>query len=186
MPKNNSEILTDQKLMELIRENDVEAYKTLYNRYWKILFCTASKKLKNNYIAEEITQDIFANLWLRRKKIRITTSLSSYLFVSLKYKTIDFLAKEYSRIKYNDYLLRNYKESENYIDNWLFFVDLNEKLEKSIRILPQKCQLIYQLSKEKGYKNKEIARELGISEKTVEAHLTRAFKTLRRKLASYL
>mgnify|MGYP000849555433 CR=1 FL=1 len=139
MSKHNSETFTDHKLMELIRENDVEAFKILYNRYWKILFYSAAKKLKNNFVAEEITQDIFANLWLRRKQIRITTSLSSYLSVSLKYKIIDFLAKEYSRIKYNNYLSKNYKESENYTDNWLVFQDLRDKLEKSIKVLPQKC-----------------------------------------------
>jgi RNA polymerase sigma factor (sigma-70 family) len=64
----------------------------------------------------------------------------------------------------------------------LEFEELQEQLSELVATLPEKCQLVFKLSRDAGYTHKEIASELGISEKTVEAHLGKALKVLRNGL----
>ncbi|PTS97327.1 RNA polymerase sigma-70 factor, partial [Pedobacter sp. HMWF019] len=59
-------------------------------------------------------------------------------------------------------------------------MELQQKLQLTIQSLPEKCQLVFKLKHENGYSQKEIAKELQISEKTVEAHLSKARKTLKQ------
>ncbi|MND73579.1 RNA polymerase sigma factor [compost metagenome] len=69
---------------------------------------------------------------------------------------------------------------------WLEFLDLKEILEQTITELPEKCQLVFRMSRDLHLSQKEIAAQLDISEKTVEAHLGKAIKTLRNKLNRFL
>ena len=64
-------------------------------------------------------------------------------------------------------------------EQWLGFDELKERIARLVANLPDKCRLVYQLSKESGYSQREIALHLNISEKTVEAHVNRAMKVLR-------
>lgn len=177
---------TDEKLLELTREDNRAAFTELYERYWKKLFVIAANKLKNVAVAEELTQDILADVWQRRDTIRITTTFSAYLAVAMKYKVIDYLARQSNRNRYEEYVLTNGTKYDDSTENWLSFEELRGRLEKLVNALPEKCRVIYQLSREQGYSNKRIATEKSISEKTVEAHLTRAMKILRSKLSSFL
>ncbi|KAA8486277.1 RNA polymerase sigma-70 factor (ECF subfamily) [Arcticibacter tournemirensis] len=177
---------TDEKLLELTREDNRAAFTELYERYWKKLFVIAANKLKDIAVAEELTQDILADVWQRRDTIRITTTFSAYLAVAMKYKVIDYLARQSHRNRYEEYMLTNGTKYDDSTENWLSFEELRGRLEKLVNALPEKCRLIYQLSREQGYSNKRIAAEQSISEKTVEAHLTRALKILRSKLSSFL
>lgn len=181
-----SDVWTDEKLLELARDDDGLAFTELYERYWKKLFAVASNKLKNMEVAEELAQDILADVWQRRKSIRITTTFSAYLAVAMKYKVIDYLARQNHRARYEEYL-RHYKlPYDDTTEAWLSFDDLRTRLEKLVNDLPDKCRVVYELSKEHGYSNRRIALERSISEKTVEAHLTRAMKILRSKLTSLI
>ena len=71
-------------------------------------------------------------------------------------------------------------------DNYLEFTELKEKTENAIKNLPEQCRLVFQMSRFEELKNREIAENLGISQKTVEAHLTKALKILRKELKDYL
>ena len=68
----------------------------------------------------------------------------------------------------------------------LEFDELKSRLETLVSNLPEKCRLVYKLSREQGLSQKQIAREYGISEKTVEAHIGKALKALRTGLGQLL
>ena len=74
--------------------------------------------------------------------------------------------------------------SDNSTQDRLDFEDLQTRLEALVAGLPEKCQLVYRMSRENGHSQREIAGELNISEKTVEAHLGKALKLLRNGLYS--
>jgi RNA polymerase sigma-70 factor (family 1) len=173
---------TDQELTVLLKDGDKNAFTELYDRYWKKLFAVATNKLRDKAVAEELAQDILGDVWQRRASINITTTFNGYLSVALKYKIIDHLARLNHRMKYETYISAHQSDEDDYTQNWLSFEELRQRLEKHVNELPEKCKVVYQMSKEQGYNNKEIALDQGITEKTVEAHLTRAMKTLRGKL----
>jgi len=174
----------DEQLMELTRNGDRAAFTELYQRYWKKLFVVAANKLKDHAVAEELAQDILADIWYRRKQINITTTVNAYLSVALKYKIIDFMARLNHRQRYQNQLADN--PQDNSTQDWLSFVELKDRLSRLVNNLPEKCRIVYELSRDKGYTHKQIAIELGIAEKTVEAHLSKALKNLRAKLGSFL
>lgn len=178
--------MTDGELTDLLKSNDKNAFTEIYNRYWKRLFGIAANKIKDLNEAEEIVQDIFVSLWRRRDELYDILSLSSYLAISVKYRVIKILAKQSNAQKYADYYEYVMSTTNNSTEEWMEFEELKTKLSQFVAELPVKCQLVFRMSRESGFPQKRIADELGISEKTVEAHLGKALKILRARLSQFL
>lgn len=178
-------LLTDHELVDLMKDGEDAAFSEIYNRYWKKLLAVAANKTDGRVEeAEEIVQDIFVSLWNRRDQLELTSTLENYLAVSVKYRIIKSLAR---KDRHRQYALQNQHTSAvsgNPTQDWLEFEELRSRLEVLVAGLPEKCRLVYTLSRENGYSQKQIAEEMSISEKTVEAHLGKALKTLRNGLDS--
>ncbi|WP_316814494.1 RNA polymerase sigma-70 factor [Pedobacter nyackensis] len=175
----------ESQLLSLLREGDHLAFTEIYNRYWKKLFTIAGHKLKSFEDAEEVVQNIFVTLWNRRADLYLTSTLGAYLAVSVKYRVIKMLDKQHNQQRYLDSLGSQALVDDSTAD-WLNFMELKQRLEKLVADLPDKCQLVYKMSRESGMSQKQIAAELNISEKTVEAHLGKATKTLKVGLNNFL
>jgi len=182
----NYNILNDKELTGLLQQADEYAFTEIYNRYWDKLFTVAANKLRELDEAEEIVQDIFVSLWKRREDLADINSLSAYLSVSVKYRIIKLLDKQAQQQKYTDYTQYVKTLTDDSTQQWLEFEELRTRLAGFVADLPEKCRLVYQLSRDSGFSHKKIAEELSISEKTVEAHLSKALKTLRTRLSSFL
>jgi len=176
---------TDIELVATLKTGDKTAFAEIYNRYWDKLFCIAGHKLDQLEDAEEVVQNIFISLWNRRAILNITSTLNSYLAVSVKYRVIKVLEKQYRQRKYTDSLGKQHGLDDS-TREWLEFTELKEQLEQLVQGLPEKCQLVYRMSREDGFSQKEIAGKLDISEKTVEAHLGKALKTIRSGLNIFI
>jgi len=172
--------LTDEELWERVTAGDEGAFAEIYNRYWKKLLTVAIHKCGGDIEeAEEIVQDIFVALWSRRTGLELTSSLGKYLAAAVKYRVIKCLARRAIRRRYEAENSHVFSLTDHSTQHWLEFEEVKDRLEALVTALPEKCQLVYRLSRESGYSQKEIAGELGISEKTVEAHLGKALKSLR-------
>lgn len=178
--------LCDKELTELLEAGDDYAFTEIYNRYWKKLFSIAANKIKDLDEAEEIVQDIFISLWKRRDELGVIDTLSNYLAASVKYRVIKILNKRSHQQKYAEYSMQTLNLADDSTQQLLDFEELRARLSKFVADLPEKCRMVYQLSRESGYPQKKIAEEMGISEKTVEAHLSKALKTLRTRLSQFL
>lgn len=174
---------TDEELTALLKVGDHAAFTEIYQRYWKKLFYIAGKKLNSLDEAEEVVQNIFLSLWNRRETISITSTLGAYLTVSVKYWIIKILDKQHHQQKYAQSIASNILDDST--QQWLEFMDLKEILDKYITELPEKCQLVFKMSRNHNMSQKQIAEELNISEKTVEAHLGKAIKTLRTRFNQF-
>jgi RNA polymerase sigma-70 factor (family 1) len=174
----------DEELLWLLKNNDELAFREIYNKYWKKLYIVAANRISNEQDAEEIVQDIFTSLWIRRNTIAIADDgLGKYLTVSVKYRVIKNMGKYAIKQKYLDSISLA-SQIDDSTQQWLAFEELKDELAKYVEQLPEKCQLVFKMSRQLGYSQKQISAELAIAEKTVEAHLNKAFKILRSKLAS--
>jgi RNA polymerase sigma-70 factor (family 1) len=176
---------TDEELLGLLRADNEAAFTELYNRYWKFLYALAVSKLKVFSEAEDLVQDIFVDLWKRRMDIHLSSpNLKGYLAVATRYKVIRALAnrrrKEAHRQTSPQTTLTDHSTEE-----FLRAEELKDQLYGLTTTLPEKCRLVFQLSRYAYLNNKEIARELGISEKTVEMHLSKALRALRTGLGIF-
>jgi len=180
-----AQIPTDSELMDLLREGDEAAFAVLYRRYWRKLFHLAAQKTGDLAEAEHMVQDIFTSLWERRETIQITRDLAGYLYVSVKYRVLKFLAKPLTRDLYDESgepLVDLLDEStQEYLD----FNALRQQLDAFLGELPEHARLIFQMHRD-GHSHREISAETGLSEKAVNAQLVRTRKTLRASLGGYL
>lgn len=172
----------DNELFLLITKDDERAFRVLYNRYWKKLLVQALLKLQSKEVAEEIVQTIFINLWRRRHAIQLKYSFHTYVASMLKYEILRQLALtkiEKSREKHISGL---YVIADSSTSQWLDYEQLRQEIEKNVQLLPEKCQLVFRLSREAGLTEKQIAESLKIAPKTVQAHMGKALKQLRTSL----
>ncbi|MES2110560.1 MAG: RNA polymerase sigma-70 factor [Bacteroidota bacterium] len=177
-----TEFATDQQLLALIAQDNKEAFTTLYDRYWDKIFAVAIHRLDDIQEAEEVVQEIFLSLWARRNSLELTHGLQTYLSVAVKYKVINHLARQHRRQLQLDELAHITPANFNSTAEWLSEKELRTQLEMSIAALPEKCRIVFLLSREENKTYAEIAAELNISQKTVEAHMSKALNILRQSL----
>ncbi|MGN6181894.1 MAG: RNA polymerase sigma-70 factor [Mucilaginibacter sp.] len=173
---------SDDELLDMLKNEDEHAFNELYNRYWEKLFNAAYKRLKHIEAAEEVVQDLFTDLWLRRKTLNIRQELPVYLFSAIKYLVIKQINKTASQNTFVDSHAAIFNDSDNSTEEWLIANDLQSHLQSRVELLPVKCREIYHLSRDEHQSNKDIAQQLNISEKTVENQITKALKRLRASL----
>lgn len=178
--------LTDLDLSHLLKQDDGAAFTEIYARYWKKIFVIAHKRLGDQHDAEEIVQDIFLNFWRKRETFVLTTGLPNYFAIAVKFEILDMMRKRASTLKYEEELSFSYTEADESMLRAMGLQELQSKLQLAVQALPEKCQLVFKLKYELGYSQKQIAGEMNISEKTVEAHLAKAKKTLKGKFGGLL
>jgi RNA polymerase sigma-70 factor (family 1) len=175
-----SEVL-DTELLEHLKNSDTDAFTEIYARYWKLIYYVAFKRLNNNNEAEETVQNIFMDLWERRSTLTIHTSLKYFLAAAAQYQVMNVLAKKHRVLNIE---ISDESVSSNTADSFINFRELQKQIEETVAALPERCRVVYQLSREEGLNNRAIAQKLGISEKTVENQLTKALSRLRTRLGN--
>lgn len=174
--------LSDEILIALLKDGEVAAFEEVYNRYWEKLYNTAAKRVKASENAEEIVQDFFTSLWLNREKVNLHSSFNNYAFSSIRYLVYNHYQKESVRKAYQENRIRLSVVEDNSTEEFIALKELRHVVAEGVEKLPSKCKVVYELSRKEYKNNKEIAALLGISEKTVENHLTKALRNIRLSL----
>lgn len=173
---------SDESLASLLHQGDMLAFEVIYKRYWRRLFIAAYQKIGSRESCEELVQDIFTGLWNNKDKVHIHC-LQVYLHTAVRYRVIDYIHREMVRkaamVQREEIVVDNCTEEDVLLD------DLDDALQREISKLPTRCQLVFKLSRENNLSIKQVASELGISEKTVENQLTKALKLLRMNLRHF-
>jgi len=176
----------DQHLLALLKQGNQSAYTEIYNRYKKLLYTFALKRLDNEEEVEDILHELFMSLWIKREQFSENTLLAPYLYNSVRYQIINIFSKRKLSSRYldsfNQYLKNEFSSDET--DHLIRHRELSGLIEKEIAALPKKMREVFQLSRETGYTRKEIAEELGLSEETVKSHMFHALKILKVKLGT--
>lgn len=179
--------LTDDALYGLLKSNNETAFNLLYQRYWKRMLFKAADKLKDASDAEEVVQDAFSDIWNARHRISIKHTFHTYIAAVVKYKIMAKMGQVHRRsVNERAEDLSSLHIADHSTEDWLRFQDLRSEIERAVKGLPEKCQLVFRMSREQGKSDKEIAADLELSPKTVEAHITRALKALRSSIGQFL
>jgi len=154
-------------------------------RLWKAIQQIAYQKTYSLQEAEDLVHDVFLDLWNNRKKINISSSLSAYIFSSLKYKIFRWIDACAVRRKHAPYLQQQSVNAENNADHTLSFNELYHLIEQGIENLPPKCQTVFKLSREEQLTVKEISDHLQISPNTAQNHINKALRLLRQQVDAF-
>ncbi|HTI91125.1 MAG TPA: RNA polymerase sigma-70 factor, partial [Puia sp.] len=175
---------TDEQLLLLLKEGNEAAFTEIYRRFWKLLFSVAANKLNDPEDAKELVQDVFVNLWKRHAELTIDHSIKAYLAGAVKFRVYTLLSHKEKRRRQEAGLIPAPSSSTPYIEDQVDLIDLMAKVELATAQLPERCRLVFRLSRDEGFSRKEIAKQLNISEKTVENQITKALHHLRTALRS--
>ena len=175
----------ERTLTHLLQQGDEEAFEMLYNRYWENLLTVAYHRTGSMETAKELVQDVFTNLWRRRNHLNIKTTFAAYIFSAMKYTILDHIRSQMVKEKYAEAIKKTELRTENTTLDFIAYRELNSILEKEINKLPEKCRMVFRLSRVEHYSTKEIAEKLQISPKTVENQLTKALKVLRANMQEF-
>ncbi|MGB6038105.1 MAG: RNA polymerase sigma-70 factor [Cryomorphaceae bacterium] len=183
MKKNNLISYTDEELFTLVSEvSDEHAFAQLYDRHWKRLFLIAKSKVGDRQVSEGIVQDLYTNIWKRRKKVKIQKNFQVYMNTALRYVIINHyrhikVTQDYARMESLTTKLNAYNT-----ERLVSFNELFSTIQTEIDTLPNRCSEIFKMSRYDNMSNKEIAEHLNISHKTVENQITKAIRVLRINL----
>ncbi|SFD62714.1 RNA polymerase sigma-70 factor, ECF subfamily [Chitinophaga sp. CF118] len=172
----------DDVLLNLLKEDNKEAFDVIYMRYWERLYFYLVKAIKDAEEAEDILQEVFVSFWKRRNNLDGIESLSAYLFSCARYSGFRYIRNE---IKKNDFRKSwnfLFREEDDLFEMQLAANDLSRLLNKEIDKLPVKMREVFILSRKGELSYKEIAHKLNISDKTVKKQINNALKYLHLKL----
>lgn len=175
---NPSPINIDSALVNLLRQGDANAFEKLFFSFADRIYYFALRYMRNQHDAEEIVQEVFVKLWENRENLNLELSFSGYLFTIARNTIFNQNRKKVNEQAYHDYV-RNYIETYSCkTEDDLIYADIKSLIDKVVEELPPQRKLIYKLSRESGLSYREIAQQLNLSERTVEAHIRLALKTL--------
>jgi RNA polymerase sigma-70 factor (ECF subfamily) len=178
-------ILDEKGLLNLVADGNEKAFARLFELYADMTYGFAILHTKTPDSAEEVVQEIFLKLWLRRDKLREIESFRDHLFIITRNHIIDHLRKNLREKKYQLQLLRHFREVASSPEQQLIFKESGELIERAVALLPPRQQVIYRLRRNEDMSLDEIARAMDLSRLTVRNHLNKALGTIRAYLQAH-
>ncbi|MEO6838707.1 MAG: sigma-70 family RNA polymerase sigma factor [Ginsengibacter sp.] len=179
-------LYNEQHLIHLISESDEEAFANLFNHYRNKIYGIAFKLTHSTTVAEEITEDVFLKIWLRRSTLNEIENFSAYLFIIARnetYKVLKQIAKNYKIVLLSE---NNEPIADENSEDYVIGKEFVTLLQKAIDRLPHQQKQVYRLMKEEELKRSEVAKILQIQPETVKFHLSQAMKSIRTFLMLHL
>ena len=178
-------LYSDEELMQEIKADNMFAFDALYKKYSKKLYKFGYSILKSPEESENLMQDVFLNLWENRHKVEKDSSIKSYIFTIAYNSAISVIRKKAKESQFVEYLKSLQQINIEPVNVELEYNELTKKLDEIVKALPQRQKEVYLMHKVDGLKYSEITERLHISVNTIENHMSRALKTIRKKLGNY-
>ena len=169
----------EKELLQRTAEGDEAAFSVIFNTFRNKIYTVAYKLTESQTYAEEILQDVFLKVWLKRNNLIEINDFASWLFIITRNHTFSYLKKIATSEKRNTISLQNLPVIDLPADSLLIDKDYQVILLEAIdKLTPQQKQ-VFRLCRTEGLKREEIAERLGISPETVKIHLAHALKNVR-------
>ena len=157
-------------------------FERIYNSLWSKLYSVAYNYFRDKTTAQEITQDVFVNLWMKRDSLGEILDINAYLYRAIKNKIYDHFDKLACQEKLHRTLSETLQEKTETTKEEVEFAETFDIINNEIERLPDTTKQVFRLSRFDRYSNDEIAGQLHLSGKAVEYHITRALKKLKVRL----
>lgn len=161
-------------------------FNSLFNLYFQPLVTYAFRYVNDWQVGEDIVQDVFMALWIKKEEIDFTQPLKPYLYRSTYNKSLNYLnsflvqkklnpSQTFEELLNEEILLYNQHDP-------LLLKEIDQEIERVIATFPPQRKKVFGMSRKKNMSNKEIALQLEISEKAVEKHITKALAEIKEHL----
>lgn len=171
---------TDQLLLHEMAAGSENAFCKLFDHYWNKVYASALVLTKSPQLAQDISQEVFLQLWQNREKAVEIKNLDGFLFISAR----NLIFKKMSRMKledaYQHYLSSRLTTAADEVEIPAELKELQSLVEAGIRKLPPQQQKAFRLSRENGLTHEEISRQMGVSRAAVKDYIVRSIAFLRK------
>ncbi len=175
-------MLSLNHLLEQFKKGDRSAFGHIYMEYSPKVYRFARRYMTNDNDVEEIVQDVFVRLWEARQSVNPALNFDNYLFTITRNLIFNRHRARVNELYFQDTVLASLEQEYYMPEDEIVTQDLSQFIDKIIGQLPPKQQEVFNLSRQQMLTYKEIAGQLGISEKTVEAHIYQALKFIRKQI----
>lgn len=176
---------TEKELLKKLKEGDSFAFEVLFYKYRNKVKGFAIKIVPAQVDPEEIVQEVFVKIWLKKEFIDPAKDFQSYLFSIAKHLVLDHLKSAVNRrLYFVDEQFHQDLQIEDGAEN-THIEDAEDKLQKLIDEIPERRREIFCLSRFEGLSYKQIAERLNISENTVDSQIRNALAFLRKEFRKY-
>lgn len=176
-----------EDLTALVKDKPELVFETIFRAYYDKLFHIARTYLGTKEDAEEITQNVFLNLWSNIIHIGDINNLNHYLFTLTKNACFNHL--KHRKVKSNYHSEKTVAVHTQYLqsdtESYVLENELRKKIDDAIADLPEKCRTIFVQSRFDGLKNRQIAKVHGISKRTVDNHISKGIRHLKLQLKEF-
>ncbi|WP_245586437.1 RNA polymerase sigma-70 factor [Olivibacter sitiensis] len=179
-------ILSDTQIIDALANGNDAVFENLFKLHFGNLHAYACSLLKDKEAAEEIVQGVFLKIWEKRNSLKIHSSIRSYLYSMVHNDCLSQLRHQQVRQKHQMHVVHSSDNHSEPASSRIQLSELQSNLQEAINKLPEKCRIIFEMSRFEELKYQEIADILGLSIKTVENQMGKALRTLRVALADYL
>lgn len=174
---------SDSEIIGRIRQGDKQEFEKLFRSSYVSLVRYAKTIIRDHDAAEEIVQDLFFRLWKDREEMKIESSLNGYLFKSVHNRALHFIEHQKVVSRHAGEIFAGAELTSEPVTETIYYHELQARVAKVLERLPERCGIIFRMSRFDGLKYNEIANKLAVSLKTVEADMGKALKEFRKALA---
>lgn len=177
---------SEQQLLAALRTGDEAALRRLFDQHYPLLLGDIYRLIPDEDTCKDLAQEVFVELWRKRSSLDIHTSLRAYLRRAAVNRALNHI-KIQKRIHLDDgeQFANTADTSPRDIAQQEDQESLEQALHAAIETLPEKCRLVFSLSRFEQRSHREIAERLDISVKTIENQITKAMKILREALSGH-
>jgi len=168
--------------LDRLRFGDHEAFKLIYKRYHPDIAKRILFLIKDTFLAEDLTQQVFMKIWELRERLAHVDSFKFFLYRMAKNMVVDFYRKAANDQNLVEQLLYSAQHFSNTTQEDIFYKEYQQIIETAIEKLPKQQKEVFKLCKMQGFSYKEVSDRLGISTSTISNHMVQATKTLRSKI----
>lgn len=165
----------------LNRASTISVLESIYRDYYEGLCRQVYILVRDANISEDIVQEVIVEIWNKKDQLNIQQSLEAYLKRACKNRALNYLRDQ--KVKWEDESELFLVEDSNISsEQQMTYEELEQEICFCIDHLPEKCKLVFTLSRFEDMSYLEIADNLGISVKTVENQISKALRILREKI----
>ena len=178
----------EMSIFKKVAEGDEAAFRILFDQYWDTVYGVALALTKSTGMAEEMAQDVFVKLWLKREKLAGVENFEGYLFTIARNHIFNAFRKKIKTAAFTEHLLDYAQDTiatTDTPDRHLLCNELERQVASAVEHLSQQQRTIYSLSRYHGLSQEEIAATLHISRHTVKSHMNKALHVIRDYLRHY-
>lgn len=173
--------ISDNELLAAIKDDNKQAFRKLYERYWKLLLNHTFKRLPDMQMVEDIIQDVFIDIWERRHDIEIE-NLKAYLFGAVRFSINNKMKKEDVRNRYVEIASSLEINKNESADKDILYREVLEKMHTTINNLPLKQKIIFQKYFIERKNVFLISLDLNLSHKTVQNQISIIKSTIKNNI----